>query len=242
MASARYTLNIKPDEPEEKREYTKKEKFQNFWHYHKFIILGIIAAIIIVVSMIIEVTSVEEADYNIGILNYTAVQQDALDALAAEIETRVEDINGDGEVIVYINQYTLANSDDPDAYVDPNVQMASITKISADLQFGTSIIFLAEDLQTFDEQFELFAYNDTSTPAEDNSNYDNIGYDWDECAILSSLDTEYTDSFDNVYSLQSVFEDYSIALRIWEGTSLENDEDVQEYYNLSVDLFNELTA
>ena len=33
--------------PEPPREYTKKEKAQNWWHYHKFIVLGVVVAILV---------------------------------------------------------------------------------------------------------------------------------------------------------------------------------------------------
>ena len=32
--------------PEPPKEYTKKEKAQNWWHYHKFIVLGVVVAIL----------------------------------------------------------------------------------------------------------------------------------------------------------------------------------------------------
>ena len=34
--------------PEPPKEYTKKEKAQNWWHYHKFIVLGVVVAILVV--------------------------------------------------------------------------------------------------------------------------------------------------------------------------------------------------
>ena len=33
--------------PEPPKEYTKKEKAQNWWHYHKFIVLGVVVAILV---------------------------------------------------------------------------------------------------------------------------------------------------------------------------------------------------
>ena len=36
--------------PEPPKEYTKKEKAQNWWHYHKFIVLGVVVAILVVAS------------------------------------------------------------------------------------------------------------------------------------------------------------------------------------------------
>ena len=33
--------------PKPPKEYTKKEKAQNWWHYHKFIVLGVVVAILV---------------------------------------------------------------------------------------------------------------------------------------------------------------------------------------------------
>ena len=50
MASARYTLNITPDPPEEPpHEMTAKEKRENFWFYYKWhVIVGIFVVILLV--------------------------------------------------------------------------------------------------------------------------------------------------------------------------------------------------
>ena len=46
MASARYTLNIKPEDlkPDEPRQLTRKEKAANWWYYHRLHV-GIAAAV-----------------------------------------------------------------------------------------------------------------------------------------------------------------------------------------------------
>ena len=50
MASARYTLNIKPEDlkPDEPRQLTRKEKAANWWYYHRLHV-GIAAAVLAVV-------------------------------------------------------------------------------------------------------------------------------------------------------------------------------------------------
>ena len=47
MASARYTLNIKPDAPEEPPQpMTRRQKWDNFWFYHKWhVIIGVAVAL-----------------------------------------------------------------------------------------------------------------------------------------------------------------------------------------------------
>ena len=37
--------------PEPPKEYTKKEKAQNWWHYHKFIVLGVVVAILVALGL-----------------------------------------------------------------------------------------------------------------------------------------------------------------------------------------------
>ena len=52
-------------------------------------------------------------------------------ALQEQLAAYGEDCNGDGKVVVKLNQYTMAfNSEDSDAYLD----MAGTTKLSTDIQ------------------------------------------------------------------------------------------------------------
>ena len=46
-----------------------------------------------------------------------------------------------------------------------NVQMANITKLSGDIDGGESMLFLVDDMEYFQEQYMLFAYNDGTSPA-----------------------------------------------------------------------------
>ena len=49
--------------PEPPKEYTKKEKAQNWWHYHKFIVLGVVVAILVVVSLFIIANTIKLATF-----------------------------------------------------------------------------------------------------------------------------------------------------------------------------------
>jgi len=55
-------------------------------------------------------------------------------------------------------EYTIGK--DADSIADPNVQMANITKLSGDIDGGESMLFLVDDMEYFQEQYMLFAYND----------------------------------------------------------------------------------
>ena len=167
MASPRYTLNIKPEDlqPEQpKHEMTGKEKRENFWFYHKWhVIVGIVAALM-VFSFVWEIATQVHPDYTIGILTTTGVPMGTGEALAEQLKPYFDDRNGDGEVVVSVMEYTIGK--DADSIADPNVQMANITKLSGDIDGGESMLFLVDDMEYFQEQYMLFAYNDGTSPAE----------------------------------------------------------------------------
>ncbi len=254
LASARYTLNIKHEENEPEKVYTKKEKFDNFWHYHKNIIFAVIAAIILIVFFMVDVLSKVEPDYNIALLNHSALPNEALELLQAELTPYAQDLNGDGSVEVYINQYTIAppTSEESTAQtseqtqtastVDPNTQMANVTRIMADLQLGTSMIFITDDVESFQQQYGMFAYNDGTTPNSEQINFDELGVKWQDSSVLSNINSEFTDFMQNSHDAQTVFGNYTVVLRIFEDTSLQGDEQLEQYYHANVDLFNTLVA
>ena len=180
MASPRYTLNIKPEDlqPEQpKHEMTGKEKRENFWFYHKWhVIVGIVAALM-VFSFVWEIATQVHPDYTIGILTTTGVPMGTGEALAEQLKPYFDDRNGDGEVVVSVMEYTIGK--DADSIADPNVQMANITKLSGDIDGGESMLFLVDDMEYFQEQYMLFAYNDGTSPAEgEKPDYARMGVRW----------------------------------------------------------------
>ncbi len=258
MASARYTLNIEHEEPQAPKVYTKKEKFENFWHYHKFIILGALAVIFFAIAMIYEMLNVVEPDYQIAMLNDVAVPEQAVQALTLELEKMADDLNGDGIVDVVINQYTFTDTATPtsdaqsqtseDAIqmgsteTDLYTQMASITRLSADIQTGQSIIYFTNDVEQFDMQFSVFANNDGTTPSGQDKHYSEMGFSFNDSTMLSAIDAQWLNFANEMESLQTTFEDYKLYLRIYNDTTIENDEDLQDYYNASVSYFNKITS
>ncbi len=269
MASPRYTLNISPEEPEEKRIYTDKEKFQNFMHYNKFYFIGGAIALILLLFFIHDVSQVENPDMQIAIVSEKTLPEAALTELEIELAPFISDINNDGDVILSVVQYNLsvgiaeetevAESNVSDssnteaaspedgvelasAAHDPYVQMASVTKLSGDLQMGDSMLFLVEDVEQFQTAYGVLSYNDGSTPPmDDTSNLENVGFQWQNSEFLTGLDlTVEDDDFGNTYDVHEMFEGYTMALRQFEDTSISNDEDNIIAYEHATDLFNQM--
>lgn len=86
--------------PEPPKEYTKKEKAQNWWHYHKFIVLGVVVAILVVAWFIKDTVFQTRPDVQIGYIGQYDLPADTVTALQDALTPYCTDLNGDGKVVV----------------------------------------------------------------------------------------------------------------------------------------------
>ena len=247
MASARYTRNITPDAPEEKHIMTRKEKWVNFWFYYKWHVIVSIAAIILVGMFVRDLASQVDPDYQIGILSGRTLSSDALLALEAELSLLADDRNGDGEVKVAVMEYTVSPGNETaeqTATMDAYTQMAGVTKLMADGQTGSSMLFLTNDPAAYHEKFSLFAYNDGSPVPPGSPDMERLGVAWKDCPVLTALPLGNITTIDGSAGVpvQSIFADFYLLKRATEGTSIAEDKKAMAYYNDAMVLFDTLTA
>ena len=147
MASYRYERDIDPKDiaPRKERQYTRKERWANWWDYNlKWVIIIGIAAAFVAYNFIGQYFFVTKPDYNVAVDTVNALQ----DALAAYGEDR----NGDGKVVVTLNVYTLDYSDtETQTESAAYLTMAGTTKLATDVQGGLSSVFLLWDPAGFEE-------------------------------------------------------------------------------------------
>ena len=175
--------------PEPPKEYTKKEKAQNWWHYHKFIVLGVVAAILVVAWFIKDtVFQTRPQDVQIGYIGQYDLPADTVTALQDALTPYCTDLNGDGKVVVQVNSYTVdfnAENDNSDAYN----QMAGVTRLSADLSDnGTLYVMLIADPAGFQKSTGALAYLDGTPPEDDADDWQNMVYRWTDCPVLAGMD------------------------------------------------------
>lgn len=171
MARERYLLND-DEEPinrpgAEITLKTKKDKWDNFWFYHRtHVIVGVILALL-AAYFIYDMATKTSPDYNVAVLSSAYVSTDAGNLLAEEMEKYGEDLNGDGQVIVQVNIFQVAQGDDMDT-ADPQMQMASVVKFQGDVQMGESYIYLIDDLNflAYGAEAGLFKNLDGTVPVE----------------------------------------------------------------------------
>lgn len=246
MASARYTINIKPEDiqPDAPRpELTPREKRENFWFYHKWHVIGGALAFALVFSLVWEIVTQVKPDYTVGLLSSHGLPTGIGEVLGERLAPCFDDRNGDGRVVVSVVEYTVAHGDTLEG-TDPNVQMASMTKLMGDLDMGESMLFLTDDLEYFEEQYYLFAYNDGTAPEEGTPpDYSRMGVRWGDCPMLTALELGSAEDFAGVPGIdyQAFLQDFRLVQRIVVGTKVEKDEDAIAYHAASVEKFEELT-
>ena len=132
MASYRYERDIDPKDlkPRKQRQYSRKERWANWWDYNlKWVLLFGIAGAFVAYCFIGQYFLTTHPDYNVAVVSPYYLPEATVTALQQQLAAYGEDCNGDGKVVVKLNQYTMAfNSEDSDAYLD----MAGTTKLSAD--------------------------------------------------------------------------------------------------------------
>ena len=155
MASYRYERDIDPKDiaPRKERQYTRKERWANWWDYNlKWVILIGIAAAFVAYNFIGQYFFVTKPDHNVAVVAPYYLPEDTVNALQDALAAYGEDRNGDGKVVVTLNVYTLDYSDtETQTESAAYLTMAGTTKLAADVQGGLSSVFLLWDPAGFED-------------------------------------------------------------------------------------------
>lgn len=203
MASARYTLNIDPEDlkPDEPIEYTKKQKAANWWHYNWKIVAVVAVLVAIAGHYVWKAITTVHPDEQIALVSAQPLPTELQTALEQALGGVMEDSNGDGQVLAQIRSYQVsleqpdtsgsAAQDVGDAMTDMTngyMQMAQSTVLTADLASGDAYIFLVDEPEAFQNAYGVLAREDGSMPDEDNLLDGVEWYNWSDCPVLASLD------------------------------------------------------
>ena len=193
-----------PDKPLTAQEQKKRSR-ANWWYYH----WGIVAVAAVLVVSVIYVAhgllTTVDPDYTVAVVTAESLPDEAVQNLQTALETRADDANGDGTVIVQVNNYTWsANA----SLTDMNGQMAGATQMNTDLANGESRIWILEDPDGFEA-----AYGALSEKLGENWQAQLIP--WNQQPTLSKLNLgSYDTAADGSQSvdIQSRFAGYRIAV------------------------------
>ena len=139
--------DVRPDVPVE---LTKKQRRRNWWHYHKWHVgIGVIIILIIGNLLWHAVTQVHP-DCQIAYVGAYPLSEEEAAAWEGRLSALGADFNGDGKVVVRLNQYPTGGSGDDLMYA-----AASNVKLMADLDACESYFFLLEDPEGFQADYEV---------------------------------------------------------------------------------------
>ena len=101
MASYRYERDIDPKDiaPRKERQYTRKERWANWWDYNlKWVILIGIAVAFAAYNFIGQYFFTTKPDYNVAVVAPYYLPDDTVTALQEQLARYGEDLNGDGKI------------------------------------------------------------------------------------------------------------------------------------------------
>lgn len=207
---------------------TPRKKWENFWYYHKWHVLVLLLAVILVFFLVRDLTR-PRADYEIGLITAYDCPQEAIDLLQKNIAKYGEDINGDGRVTVQIDSYTINAEDGSEA------QMANQVKLEADLSTGECMLFLTDE-DSFSQQQEkekMFAETDGSTPPKGENGPDGMRIPLSKMKALAGLSYRTEEG-------ENLLDGLGMSLRVYQGTAVDGKKD--DYWNASRRLFQKLAG
>ena len=207
---------------EQKKQYTRRQRLENWFYYNKLWLLVGLVLLWIIGSMLWNVLGIGQVrpDYRIAYVGRLKLPDDCVDALERELATLAEDYNGDGTVTVVLTQYVTTSDNDLENQM---YSYGSQITILADITEGESHFFLLEDPVDFQLSFQVLANLDGSIPAEDDFEALNKVFRWADCPTLASLELgTYEDSYLDITEtgeIQDLLKDFYLGQRYYVGNS-----------------------
>ena len=193
-----------PEKPLTAQEQKKRSR-ANWWYYN-WGIVTVAAMVIVGVAYVAHgLLTTVDPDYTVAVVTAEALPDEAVQRLQTALADYAEDANGDGAVVVQVNNYTWSADA---ALTDMNGQMAGATQMNTDLANGESKIWILDDPEGFEQAYGALS--------------EKLGAEWQTKLIpwrsqpaLSGLELgSYNTAADGsqTVDIQSRFAGYSVAV------------------------------
>lgn len=174
--------------PELTQKQRRWRKWKNWWYYYKwYVICGIILT-----GIIVNVTGnylgwwIKAPDLQIAYVGKAELPADTVSALESAFTSIASDYNGDGEIIVRVNQYISGlNSSDPEI---AQYEYASELSLIGDISECESYLFLMDDPEQFQRKYQLIAALDGNCPEDTDFSIEDKVISWSACPLLAERD------------------------------------------------------
>ena len=168
----------------------KRKKWKNWWYYYKWYVICGMILLVITGNLAGRALGfgVKTPDFQIAYIGKTMLPDETVKALEQAFAAIASDFNGDGEIIVRINQYIdgtpQSRTDAEAAYYE----YASEISLIGDISECESYFFLMDSPDQFQKEFQLLATADGSCPdSADYSTADKV-IPWSFCPLLAEME------------------------------------------------------
>lgn len=153
MASEYLKWKYRDVKPEKPASMTAAQRRKNWWYYHKWHVLAAVAAVLIAADWAWNVLSQVRPDYHVAYVGSVPLSEGDGASWETQLAVLGADCNGDGKVVVQLNQYlTTQNGSDSELAM---YNYAANVKLLADLDARESYFFLLEDPERFQADYEI---------------------------------------------------------------------------------------
>ncbi len=162
----------------------KKAKWKNCWYYYKWYVLCGIILLLIIGNLAGNAFGLwaKDPDFQVAYIGKSELPPPAVSALEQAFAAIASDFNGDGEIIIQINQYISGTPETGAAYYG----YASDIPLIGDISDCDSYFFLMDDPERFQLEFQILASPDGSCPAPADYSAEGKVIPWADCSALSS--------------------------------------------------------
>ncbi len=167
---------------EEQAELTPAEQRKNWWHYHKWHVATAVVLLGIGASLIAHALGFGQVrpDYQVAYVGEDPLPDGTAAAIESAFAALGVDLNGDGQVVAWLNQYPTGNGD---------LQLAASSQVTlmADVLDGESYFFLLEDPKQFQQDYQALCLLDGTLP-ENPSDAEGTFLPWTACPVLAGAE------------------------------------------------------
>lgn len=171
--------------PEPVEPPSRRAKLQNWWHYHKLHVLGAAVCLVCFVKLVYDLSGfgTVQPDVQIAYVGSRTLPQTTVEALTDMLQNACPDLNGDGQVLVQVNQYVWNTSETDSDSIQTAYAMQAL--LAADIENAESYFFLLEDAQSFQSVYQILALPDGSCPDEDDARVDDKVLSFLKCPVVT---------------------------------------------------------
>jgi hypothetical protein len=160
---------------------------KNWWYYYKWYVLCGIVLFLLVCDLIGNALGLwkKKPDVQIAYVGENELPADTIAALEAAFASLAGDYNGDGSVIVTVNQY-VSNSQSADSD-SVYYEYASEVGLLGDITDCDSYFFLTDNPSNLQRGFQILANADGSCPDETDTSIEGKVILWTDSPLLAKL-------------------------------------------------------